>query len=246
MAVILGGLTTVSVQFTGQGIVTDGIQSINWNVNRQPNRLWELGNFNPFRTQVSKTLTVSLTTYAARPTAASSVDGNLIQPVTLTPSTSCVDSTAKAHIIIDVAACDTIAAISINEEDMFLTSYSYSKGDPVGFGTESWSFQAWLASDVTGSEFIDVGAPSFILQGRTDGSVSGDVGTTFEHMGVLMEADGQVTGQQGSVSAGFPGIGNSDETTLGLINRVGGGTLEASGEVGQSSANIPHNPIYIG
>jgi hypothetical protein len=135
---------------------------------------------------------------------------------------------------------------------MFLTSYSYSKGDPIGFGTESWSFQKWIESGVAGQSFVQIPEPTYVLQGRAEGSRTGDVGNETTDLGVrfigeggggsLTYAEHVVTGQQGSVSAGFPGIGNADDIELGLVNRVGGGLLESGGDTGQSSANIPHTP----
>jgi hypothetical protein len=51
---------------------------------------------------------------------------------------------------------------------------------------------------------------------------------------------------QGSVSAGFPGIGNASDTIYGLVTQVGGGSLEDSGKTGESNASVPHNPLYLG
>ena len=244
MSIIIGGMTQVSVQFAAQNQVFDGFQSVNWNINMQPNRLWVLGSWDPYRTQVGKTVSVSFTTYASRD-AGGSIDPNLIQPITLSPSETCENSNATAHVIIHVDACGPTPEVDVNLQNMYLTSYSYAKGDAIGFGTESWSFQAWLASDVTGSEFLEIPDPSYVLQGRSEGSYSGDIGSGPEDMGIVLDADGQVTGQQGSVSAGFPGVGNADDITLGLVDRVGGGRLDADGEMGQSSATIPHQPLYL-
>jgi len=245
MSIIIGGMTVVSVQFVAQNTVTDAFQSVNWNINMQPNRLWVLGSWDPYKTQVGKTVSVSFTTYASR-ASNGSLDPNLIQPITLSPSTTCENSNARAHVIIHVDACGPTSEVDVNLENMYLTSYSYAKGDAIGFGTESWSFQAWLASDVTGTEFLEIPDPSYILQGRSEGSYSGNVGSGPEDMGLVLDADGQVTGQQGSVSAGFPGVGNADDITLGLVDRIGGGRLDADGQMGQSSASIPHQPLYIG
>ena len=245
MSVIIGGMTQVSVQFSGENLVVDGFQSVNWNINMQPNRLWQLGSWDPFKTQVGKTVSVSFTTYASRDS-----DGalfpNLIQPIVLSPSETCENSNATAHVQIQVAACGPSSEVNVDLQNMDLTSYSYAKGDPIGFGTESWSFQAWVGSGVSGDEFIEIIEPTYVLQGRSEGSVSGGVGTSDEDMGIVMDTEGQVTGQQGSVSAGFPGVGNADDIKLGLIDRVGGGRLDAAGQTGQSNATIPHQPLYIG
>jgi len=240
-------MTQVSVQFNGQGAVVDGFQSVNWNINRQPNRLWQLGSWDPWRTQVAKTVSVSFTTYASRDTTGA-VDPNLIQPITLSPSTSCANSNATARVIVHVDECAPAPLVDVDLQNMYLNSYSYSKGDAIGFGTESWSFQAWVQSDVSG-DFMETPDPTYVLQGRAEGNLSGNVGDGRADMGigfVLPEAPHVVTGQQGSVSAGFPGVGNANDITLGLVAIVGGGRLEATGQTGQSSATIPHQPLYIG
>ena len=89
---------------------------------------------------------------------------------------------------------------------------------------------------------MNVLAPTYVIQGRAEGSRTGNV----TDLGVVFQADGQITGQQGSVSAGFPGLGNADDTVYGLVIQVGGGTLEDSGKTGEASASIPHSPLYLG
>jgi hypothetical protein len=247
MAIIIGGMTQVSVQFNGQGAVVDGFQSVNWSINMQPNRLWQLGSWDPWRTQVGKTVSVSFTTYASR-AMNGVVDPNLIQPITLSPSTTCENSNATARVIVHVDECSPAPVVDVDLQHMYLTSYSYAKGDAIGFGTESWSFQAWLASDVSG-DFMEIPDPTYVLQGRAEGSLNGNVGDGRGDMGIgFVQPEGPhvVTGQQGSVSAGFPGVGNADTILMGLVALVGGGRLEADGQMGQSSATIPHQPLYIG
>jgi len=241
MAIIIGSITTISVLSSNGSTITPasaGFQSVNWNINRQPNRLWQLGGWNPWGTQVAKTITISLTTYA-----------EVLGVMALIPASSCANSTAAARIIINAQTCPA-AVISIDEDLMYLTSYSYSKGDPVGFATENWSFQKWVAADGLGSGMYAIPAPSYVIQGRSEGSRSGDVGNGTTDLGArFLDEPGAwhtVEGQQGSVSAGFPGVGNADDVTLGLVDRVGDGKLEAGGEIGQSSATIPHQPLYVG
>ena len=226
MSIIIGSMTTVNIDGS------DGFQSINWATQVSPNRLWELGSWDPYKTQVTKTITVNVTTYA-----------DVLNPVSLSPSVTCANSTATKDVSISVAACGPGGTtVNFNESNMFLMSYSYSKTDPIAFGTESWSFQKWVDADASGSEFINVTAPTFVIQGRAEGNKSGDV----SNLGITLNGDGQVVGEQGSVSAGFPGIGNASETTYGLATAVGGATLEETGKVGESSASVPHSPLYLG
>ena len=226
MGIIVGSMTTVNIGGT------DGFQSVNWATQVSPNRLWQLSSWDPYKTQVTKTVTVNVTTYAGT-----------IGTMPLSPNTSCDNnSTAVKDVSISVAACGPTDAISFSENDMFLMSYSYSKGDAIAFGSESWSFQKWVDADTTGDEFLNVLAPTRVIQGKAEGSRTGNV-TNF---GVVFQTSGQVVGQQGSVSAGFPGLGNAADTTYGLVTQVGGGTLEESGKVGESNVTIPHSPLYLG
>jgi hypothetical protein len=238
MSVIIGSVTTVLIDG-----VSDGYQSVNWNISRQPTRLWELGSWTPWKTQVGATVTVSLTTYAGA-----------LSAVLLPAVTSCVDSTIKKNVLINASTCGAGTTKTINYAGMYLTSYSYSKGDPTGFGTESWSFQKWIDSGVSG-DFITIPLPTLVLRGQTEGSRFGDVGNGSTDLGVRFIDDPGpapatnyhiVIGDQGSVSAGFPGLGNANITQLGLVDRIGGGKLQAGGEIGQSNATIPHTPIYLG
>jgi len=226
VAIIIGGMTTVNID--GR---EDGFQSVNWSVQVQPTRLWELGSWLMYKTQVAKTITVNVTTYAS-----------ILDSVDLVPNEDCSNSTARKRVIISVAACGPISAVNFDEDYMFLMSYSYAKGDPNAFGAETWQYQKWVEADAEGDDFINVGAPTAVIQGKAEGSWSGNV----TDIGVVLDAEGQVTGQQGNVSAGFPGMGNFDETTFGLVNTVGGGTLEEAGKTGQSNATIPHQPLYLG
>jgi len=241
MAVILGSVTTVTI--VSPDNKNSGFISVNWNINRQPTRLWELGSWTPWKTQVGKTITISLNIYA-----------EAIDPVDLIRATSCADSTAIKHIVINPASCGDDVDV-VDEDSMYITSYSYSKGDATGFGTESWSFQKWVEADVSGDSFIPVPEPSFVLQGIAEGNRQGDVGNGTTDLGIRFDGEPGspsalsydehvVTGDQGSVSAGFPGLGNADTTEIGLVDRIGGGLLEAGGRIGQSSANVPHQPIY--
>ncbi len=241
MAVVIGSATTVVVDG-----VTDGFQSVNWNVNRQPTRLWQLGSFSPYNTQVAKTITASITTYAS-----------VLPTVTLAPADSCADSTAIKVITIDAQACSG-PVISFGYT-MYVNSYSYSKGDATGFGTESWSFQYWedseLGDNPSNTSMISVPDPESVIQGIAEGSRFGDVGNGSTDLGVRFVDDQGaapasknhiVVGSQCSVSAGFPGTGRADEVQLGLIELIGGGLLEAAGEIGQSNATVPHQPLYYG
>lgn len=236
MAIILGSMTTVDIDGG-----TDGFQSISWNTQVQNNKLWSIGQWVPWTTQVSTTETVNVTAYAG-----------VIPTLTLNPSTSCADSGATKAVTISPEVCSG-AVNGISNETFFVTSYSYSKSDPNSFGTESWSLQRWV--DSTGlsagtpgdaGSVVGQGAPNFILQGISEGTYSND-GMTVTQVGV----NGGTLGApsiQGSVSAGFPGQGSV--TTVETVTQpisVGGGAVvvPAGGGTGQSSITIPHQPLFV-
>jgi len=227
VAIIIGSMTTVIIDNN-----SDGFQSVNWAAQVQPTRLWELGSWSMYKTQVAKTITVNVTTYAS-----------VLSSIVLAPNEDCSDSTAIKDVSISVTECGAVDLPDMPDlADMFVMSYSYSKSDPNAFGTETWQYQKWVEADAEGDDFINVGAPTYVIQGKAEGSMSGNV----TNLGVIMDVDGQVSGQQGNVSAGFPGLGNFDETTYGLVNTIGDGTLEEAGKTGQSNATIPHQPLYLG
>lgn len=229
MAVILGGSTQVAI-----GGQVDGFQSVQWSIQVQNNRLWQIGPYNggwnPYKTQVQKTLTVNVSAYAGAITA-----------VSLGPSSDCTDSDASKSIQIVPAACGASIG-SFNETGMFIMSYSYSKGDPNAFGTESWSFQKWVASEVGETDIIDTAAPSAVIQGITEGNYTADDGL---NVGIVFTGAQEISGFQGDISAGFPGLGQANTITYGIVEQIGGGDLEGAGKVGNSSASIPHQPIYV-
>jgi len=221
MAVVIGALTTTGVA---------GSISAQWGVQLQINRLWQLGSWTPYSTVATAVENVSITTYAGA-----------VGSVSLAPSTGCTDSTAIISVNISPAACGGgVAGLS---GSFFLMSYSYSKGDAIGLGQESWNGQRWPGGGSGGGGSVSfTDAPSFVLQGPSEGSESGDVPNT----GITFGGGPTVNGSQGSVSAGFPGLGQADAVTYGIVSGVGGGSLKADGKVGQGSASVPHQPVYLG
>ena len=246
MGIIIGSATKVIIG----GQKADGFQSVNWSVDVQPNRMWQIGSWKPYRTQVGKTLSCSVTTYAG-----------VLPWMQLAAAEDCSGSNTKIQISVDANACSNVPANIadfIPPEPMYVTSYSYSKGDPTAFATESWSLQLWVHADPNStldrSHFIPIPGPSTVIQGITEGNYSGDFDTP-QKVGITPYASVSppgysITGSQGQVSAGFPGIGNVDEITYCIIEGIGGGVLgdEAAdqGKMGNSQATIQHTPLYLG
>ena len=187
MTVIIGSLTDVTV-----GAYSTGFQSINWALNVQTNRLWQLNSFLPYKTQVTATKTVSFNVYA-----------EVFAAVNLEDVADCADSDKAFSVSIVSGLCPGQTAVDdFIQDDMYIMSYSYNKADANAFGSESWSLQRWVESDAVGTDIINTGAPSLVLRGQSEGSRGG----TAANLGVGFKPAGQVTGSQGSVSAGFPGI----------------------------------------
>lgn len=243
MGVIIGSATTVTIDNE-----TSGFQKISWSVDAQPNRMWQIGSWAPYKTQVTKTLTCNVTTYAG-----------VLSPQELAPATGCNDSLAVKDISVRANACSNVPQnIAVFEPgNMYIMSYSYSKEDPTSFATESWSFQKWVHADPNGEmddHYIPVPAPSVVIQGITEGNYSGDFSNP-EDMGVrpyvgVSPPGYRVSGSQGNVSAGFPGIGSASAIVHCIIDKVGGGVLgdlfTDQGLTGTSQANIQHTPLYLG
>ena len=221
MAVIIGAGT----QVTG----ATGVVSVSWDLSPNVERLWELGSFSPYATRIQLTQSVNLTVYA----------GGMNRITVYPPSTSCIDSGAVLDVNVIPATCDqSVAAL---QGPFFLTSYSYSKGEPTAYGQESYSGQQWL-------DHVTFPEPSYILLGITEGQYQGTLAQ--DEMGVHGGTT-DATGLTGSVSAGFPGIGQADDTYfLTGVTQVGEGLLGDSdvtgaGKYGTASVTVPHTPIWV-
>jgi len=226
MAIIIGANT----QVTGD---VQGVISAQWGINPQINRLWQLGSWDPYNQLATRITNVSLTIYAG--------GGPVIN---LQPSTSCVDSNAKLNISITPGSCGDVPAGLGGNFTVYLSSFSYNKGDAVGFAQQSYSGQSWPGGAGAGGgvnvAFTD--SPTVVLQGRAEGTETTDDGLDT---GVSFSGAWDVYGTQGNVSAGFPGVGQANEVRHGLIDQISNGNLKNDGKVGQASANIPHQPLYF-
>jgi len=227
MAIIIGANT----QVTGD---VQGVISAQWGISPQINRLWQLGSWDPYYQLATRSTNVSLTIYAGGgPT------------INLQPAASCIDSLAVLNVTITPGSCEVIPAGLADSFTVFLSSFSYSKGDAIGFGQQSYSGQAWPGGAGAGGgatvEFTD--APTVVLQGRAEGTETIDAGLTT---GVSFSGGWDVYGTEGSVSAGFPGIGAANQIRHGLVDQISNGSLKDDGKVGQASATIPHHPLYFG
>ena len=227
MVVIIGAGTTVT-----SSIITGGFVSVSFSVSPTVERLFELGSFDPFDINIQTQESISLTNFGG----ASSV-------VTLTPSTSCIDSTARMDVTITPAPCtgsaDPITRTGLDA--LFINSYSYSK-DFQTFGQESWSLQGKpLLQGFTGS--------TAFIQGFSEGNQLTGTDIVSDDGVALTSSTGagtfDVEGRTLSVSAGSPSIGNDDIQQFGKVTAIGGGVGKEDGKRGTASANIPHQLIFF-
>lgn len=226
MAIIIGSAT----QVTGD---VQGIVSVQWGISPQINRLWQLGSWDPYAQLATRVSNLSVTCYAGGgPT------------INLQPASSCTDSTATLSLTITPGGCGSIPPDLGGTFVVYLSSFSYNKGDAVGFGQQSYSGQYWPGGAGTGGgvnvEFTD--APTTVLQGRSEGTSSADEGL---NIGVSFSTGWDVYGTEGNVSAGFPGNGTANIARQGLVNQISNGDLRNDGRIGQSSVTIPHSPLYF-
>ncbi len=226
MVVIIGAGTTVN-----SSVINAGITSVSFSLSPNIERLFQLGSFTPFDTNITTTESISLSNH-----------GGGSSTVSLTPSISCTDSTATMDVTIVTAPCQG-SATTINRtgtDALFITSYSYSK-DFQGFGSESWSLQGKpIIVGFTGNvSFIQGFSEGNHLTGADIVSNDGIVLT-----GSISGAN-DATSQNIQVSAGSPGLGQDDIQEFGKITQIGGGIGKEDGKRGNASANVPHQLVFF-
>ena len=198
------------------------------------NRLFQLGDFDAFDINIEKSESISISNY-----------GGASTPISLSPASDCTDSDARMDVTITPAPC-TGSTDPINRtgsDALFITSYSYSK-DKQGYGQESWSLQSKpILTNFTGDiRFLQGFAEGNRLTGddivSNDGIVMADSST-----GIAGTVD--ATGRSLSVSAGALSTGEDDQQDFGRILQVGGAVGKEDGKRGESSANIPHEAVFL-
>lgn len=206
----------------------------------QVERLYELGSFDPYDSNVTKTRTLTLNVYGSRPAG-----GGGSVPLTVTPSTSCTDADAVS-ITVNPASC--VGSLLPFTTNFFVTSYSYSK-DNLGYGQESWSF-------TSKPEIPGFGGTIVMLRGIAEGTIATGPGTmTAAQMGVTVDESASndslgnpIQGESGSVQAGSPGIGNFDIQRFVIATSVGGSVGKSTavdGLTGEASIQIPMTTVYL-
>jgi len=226
MVVIIGAGTTVT-----SDVISGGFVSVSFSLSPSVERLFQLGDFDAYDIQIQTQESISLTNY-----------GGASTPVSLVPSTSCDDSTARMDVTITPSACiGAVTPITRTGSDaLFITSFSYSK-DYQSYGQESWSLQGKpVIEGYTGNiSYVQGFSEGQRLEGTDIVSDDGIV-LTGSVLGDSYDAQGRSL----SVSAGSPGLGQDDTQTFGKVTSIGGGVGREDGKRGSSSASVPHSLIY--
>ena len=165
--------------------------------------------------------------------------------LTVTPSTSCVDSDSVS-ITVNPASC--VGTLLPFIETYFVNSYSYSK-DNLGYGQETWAF--------TSKPIIPGFAGTIVmLRGIAEGTIATGPGImTSLQMGVTVDEvasndslGAQIEGESGSVQGGTPGIGNFDIQRHVIVTQIGaavGKNTSVDGLSGEASIQIPVSTVFI-
>lgn len=234
MAVIIGGGSSITTTLFPNG----GIASVSFGITPTVNRLWQLGSFSPFDTITQNQRNLSINAYGANQAG---VGGS--QSQALTPSTTCVDA-GSLTITVTPGSCGT--AVSPFTDTFFATGYNYSKSDKTGYGQESWSFVSKpIVPDYSGTIVMLRGISTGQHQTGTGVATTAQMGVVVDDAASRDSLGNWIEGESGSVSAGFPGLGNYDFTREVVYSQCGGSTGEIDGYTGTASVQIPMTPVYI-
>lgn len=237
MVVIIGAGSSVSTSLLTNGT---GVISVNIGFQANVERLYQLGSFSPYDSSVTRQRTLSMNVYGKKPSGSG---GTQVQ--VLTPSTTCADA-GTIQITFNPSSC--AGAISGFTDDFFVTSYSYSK-ENIGYGQESWSFTTkTILPSYTGTIYMLRGISTGTYATGTDVMTQAQMGFIIDDAASRDSFGNYIESESGSVSAGFPGIGNYEISREVVVYSVGGSDGKNSsidGKRGQASASIPVQPIYV-
>jgi len=227
--VIIGQTTVVRVPFA-----TDGIQSVNWTVGTNPNRLYTLGSTAVFATIIPAQNTFNVTVYGGNSTAQSFATG----------------CAAGMSVSVVPGYCPNgpIQPVPFSSNTAVLTSYSYNK-DYMGNGTETWNLTAFMKYPGNlGTKVYADDVPDTFAIGMMEGTLQGDGDyTTLGNIaGANMVAGAIIAGYTGNVQATAQSIGTYEQTWYGTFDKVGGSQFVHPGIKASANVTISQSPIYNG
>jgi hypothetical protein len=235
--IIIGAGSSVNTPLL---VSNTGVVSVNFGLQASVERLYVLGSFTPYDTTSTKQRSMSLVVYGKKPDNSAGTVQQLL-PV----STGCSDA-SSVSITFNPSSCG--GTLTGFVDTFFITGYSYSK-DVTGYGQESWSFiTKQIVDSYTGTIYM--------LRGISSGQLSTGTGTmTALDQGVVVndtasrDSNGNyIESESGSVSGGFPGLGNYEVSREIVVSAVGasiGKNTSNDGKRGQVSVSIPISPIFV-
>jgi len=235
MAVIIGMGTLVSIPSL---FADGGFVSINFGIDPNTQRLWQLGSYDPYDTYTQRQRNFSLTGYGRRENGSGGSN-----QINVEPSVTCGSPTP---IVIDVTPTSCGYVIDPFSGDYYPTSYSYSK-DNFGWGQESWAFVTEPELDVPYTGTI------LFIRGIATGQVNTgpgqldplDQGIVYDTAASQDSNSNWIDGESGSVQAGFPGIGEYSIERQYVVTHVGGSLGKSDGYKGTASVTIPMQTVYV-
>lgn len=236
MSVIIGGGTTITSDFLSDG---DGVTSVSFDYTANIERLWQLGSFSPYITTVTKQRTVSVSVYGKKPDGSGGTNALL-----MAPSTSCGDA-SSVTIEVNATLCQGGGSESFTDT-FFVTSYSFTK-DYTSYGTESWAFtNKPYVDSYTGTIYMLRGIPTGKILAQGDGIMAnGEMGMLVDESSSKDASGNDIESETGSVSSGFPGIGNFDVTREVVVYSVGASTGYKPAYKGNANCSVPMQPLYL-
>lgn len=234
MAVIVGGGSSVSSSVLADGT---GVVSISFDLQASIERLWQLGSFSPYDSTATKQRSVNLTVYGTKPAG-----GGGTNSTDLSASTSCAD-TGSISIEFSSPVC-TGGSVSFSG-DFFATSYSYSK-DVQGFGRETWAFTSKpILDNYTGTIYMLRGMATGQITIGDDMMTESEMGFTVDDTASQDSLGNYIESESGSVSSGFPGLGDFNTKREVVVTSVGGSIAKNDGYKGECSCSIPVQPVFL-
>lgn len=208
----------------GSSTITNlvGVQSVSVTQNPSIQYQYALGNTSPHFKVITVQTQISISTY-----------GGQGYTTSLPVSTGCTDASTVPFSIFPGSCVGTVNSIS---GDYFLSGYSYSK-QVESFGTQTYNLIDKPIITIEG-QVANFPEP-IMLRGQATGQAVNQPITGITFGGTTS------SGISIQVNAGFPGIGNANDSISGEVSDISPGLFFQPGEQGNGSVTVPYNPLYV-
>ena len=230
--VIIGQATQVRTFFANVGI-----QSVNWTVGNNPNRLYSLGTRAVYGATIPATNTFNVTVY-----------GGVTDVIDYSGVTGC-NNPGQGQVSVAPAACTgggVAPPVTFVTNMASITSYSYTK-DYFGHGTCTYNLTAYFKyPGALGNNVFADDLPDAIAVGMLEGTLAGDFGMDLlgSTSGAHMVAGSVVNGFTGNVQASAQSIGTYEQTWYGTFDKIGGGAFMKKGVKVTANVTIGQQAVY--